>query len=119
MKITSIKGASTSLCLIAAALLSVSASASSNAPKTAKNSFAAEHVNWVLPDIPQGVESRPQYDSDPQTRSQAASRLIERLGIPANQVARADRQHVPFASGKANVSDEFKAKLRSLVAGLG
>jgi outer membrane protein OmpA-like peptidoglycan-associated protein len=117
MRSTSIKAALTGAGLLAAAILSVSAHAFDESTRAAQKLFE-ESAPWSLPNIPADIEPSVQYDSEPQTRSFAASRLVDRLGYPANQVARADRQHVDFAPGQANVRESAKDKLRQLVSGL-
>ncbi len=117
MKSTSIKVAMSALGLLAAAVLSMSAHAS-DASTPALEKLREESAPWMLSNIPEHIQSSVQYDSQPQTRAFAASRLVERLAYPSNQVARADRQHVDFAAGQAGVQESDRTKLRQLAAGL-
>lgn len=117
MRTNLIKAAQSGLGLLAATILNMSAYAFDESANTVQGIYEGG-APWMLPNVPDHIETYVQYDSQPQTRAFAASRLVERLGYPSNQVARADRQHVGFAADQASVPEGDKAKLRQMTAGL-
>ena len=117
MRSNLIKVALSGLGLLTAAILSVSAHAADEHVEGDQKLYE-DSAPWMLPNVPEHIEPYVQYDSQPQSRAFAASRLVERLGYPSNQVARADRQHIGFAAGQASVLEGDKTKLRQMAAGL-
>lgn len=78
-----------------------------------------ERLPWNLPSTPEYIPSSWQFDSQPETRSYASARLTGRLGYPANRVAQADRAHVIFSPGQANVPADAAGRLFRVLEGVG
>lgn len=60
---------------------------------------------WHMPAEPEALTHYQAIDSQPRTRAIAERRMVDRLGYTANQVARADRQHVSFEPGSGSIPD--------------
>jgi len=113
------KKLSIGVCLIALSVMNASASESVTDEHEAVEELAEQSAPWNLPAIPEYIAPSFQFDSQPGTRSYAAVRLVGRLGYPANRVARADRLHIAFAPGQDSIDLSDKARLVSLLEGVG
>jgi outer membrane protein OmpA-like peptidoglycan-associated protein len=71
---------------------------------------------WLLPNLLSPVTAPSALDTDAPTRGLANQRLTDRLGISANQAARADRVHVAFDHGSHRIAPGEAVKLRSLAS---
>lgn len=69
---------------------------------------------WHMPAEPEALSHYQAIDSQPRTRQIAERRMVDRLGYTANQVARADRQHVSFEPGSASIPDTVIESLTRL-----
>lgn len=107
------------LCLIALSVMNATASESVSDEHEAAEELAEQSAPWNLPAIPEYIAPSFQFDSQPGTRPYAAARLTGRLGYPVNRVARADRLHISFAPGQDTIDLSDKARLVSLLDGVG
>lgn len=74
---------------------------------------------WTLPQPVTPAVSRVSIDTETSTRRLANERLIQRLGIAPNRVVGADRVHITFDDGSAELTEASQALLAKLTRHVG